>query len=98
MAAADGPMAVRVAETAAGQAAERTGTELRHALQMIGDRAPYREARVLRSDGGGGWPHGGPGGRNGRGAGSGAHGDGAAACVADDRGSGALSRGAGSQI
>jgi aminopeptidase YwaD len=44
---ADGPMAVRVAETAAGQAAERTGTELRHALQMIGDRAPYREARVL---------------------------------------------------
>jgi len=47
MASADGPMAVRVAETAAGQAAERTGTELRHALQMIGDRAPYREARVL---------------------------------------------------
>jgi hypothetical protein len=47
MAAADGPQAVRVAETAAGQAAERTGTELRHALQMIGDRAPYREARVL---------------------------------------------------
>lgn len=44
---ADGPMAVRIAETSAGQAAERTGTELRHALEMVGDRQPYREARVL---------------------------------------------------
>ena len=47
LAGADGPMAVRVAETSAGQAAERTGTELRHALQMVGDHEPYRDARVL---------------------------------------------------
>ncbi len=44
---ADGPGAVRIAETTMGQAAERTGTELRHALQMIGDKQPYREARIL---------------------------------------------------
>jgi aminopeptidase YwaD len=34
---ADGPGAVRIAETTAGLAAERAGTELRLALQMIGD-------------------------------------------------------------
>ncbi len=33
----DGPGAVRIAETTAGLAAERTGAELRLALQMIGD-------------------------------------------------------------
>ncbi len=47
MAGADGAMAVRIAETTAGQAAERTGTELRHALQMVGDHDNYREARNL---------------------------------------------------
>lgn len=47
MAGADGPMAVRIAETTMGQAAERTGTELRRALQMIGDHESYREARNL---------------------------------------------------
>jgi aminopeptidase YwaD len=47
MAIADGPGAVRIAETVAGQAAERAGTELRHALQMIGNGEPYREARIL---------------------------------------------------
>jgi aminopeptidase YwaD len=47
IASADGPGAVRIAETTAGQAAQRNATELRHALQMIGDRAPYREARLL---------------------------------------------------
>ena len=34
---ADGGGAVRIAETSAGLAAERTGTELRLALQMVGD-------------------------------------------------------------
>ena len=47
MASADGPMAVRIAETTMGQAAERTGTELRRALQMVGDHENYREARNL---------------------------------------------------
>jgi hypothetical protein len=47
MASADPNMAIRIAETSTGQAAERAGTELRHALQMIGDRERYREARVL---------------------------------------------------
>jgi len=47
IAGASGPMAVRVAETTAGNALQRTATELRHALQMVGDREPYREARVL---------------------------------------------------
>jgi aminopeptidase YwaD len=47
MASADPNMAIRIAETTTGQAAERAGTELRHALQMIGDRERYREARVL---------------------------------------------------
>lgn len=37
LAGADGPGAVRIAETTAGLAAERTGAELRLALQMIGD-------------------------------------------------------------
>jgi hypothetical protein len=47
IASANGDTAVRIAETSMGQAAERTGTELRHALQMIGDHEPYREARIL---------------------------------------------------
>jgi aminopeptidase YwaD len=47
MASADGPMAVRIAETTAGNALERTATELRHALQMIGNHERYREAKVL---------------------------------------------------
>jgi hypothetical protein len=40
-------MAVRIAETTMGQAAERTGGELRRALQMVGDHESYREARNL---------------------------------------------------
>ena len=47
IASSDGPMAVRIAETSAGQAAERTGAELRRALQMVGDHESYREARNL---------------------------------------------------
>ncbi|MBZ5600948.1 MAG: hypothetical protein LAO79_01425, partial [Acidobacteriia bacterium] len=47
MAGADGPMAVRIAETTEGQAAERTGVELRRALQMVGNHESYREARNL---------------------------------------------------
>jgi aminopeptidase YwaD len=47
MAGADGPLAVRIAETTTGQAAERTGTELRLALQMVGNHESYREARNL---------------------------------------------------
>jgi aminopeptidase YwaD len=44
MASAAGPGAVRIAETSAGLAAERTGTELRLALQMIGGGGTLREA------------------------------------------------------
>lgn len=44
MASANGPAAVRVAETSAGYAAERSATELRLAMQRVGDGEPYREA------------------------------------------------------
>ncbi len=47
MAGADANMAVRIAETTEGQAAERTAAELRRALQMVGNREPFREAHVL---------------------------------------------------
>lgn len=47
MANASGDAAVQVAETVAGYAAQRTATELRLALQMLGRGGPYREARVL---------------------------------------------------
>jgi aminopeptidase YwaD len=47
MASADGPGAVRIAEMTAGQAMQRNATELRRALQIIGDHGPLREARVL---------------------------------------------------
>jgi hypothetical protein len=47
MANADAAGAVRIAETVMGYAAERTGTELKLALQMIGEGGPYREALVL---------------------------------------------------
>lgn len=47
MANASGPAAVRVAETVTGYSAQRAATELRLALQMIGDGGSYREARNL---------------------------------------------------
>jgi aminopeptidase YwaD len=48
MAAADGPGAVRIAELTAGYAAERTGTELRLALQMVGEAAGTEPAAARR--------------------------------------------------
>ena len=47
MAGAAGAGAARVAETVSGYAAERTGAELRLALQIIGEGGSYREARNL---------------------------------------------------
>jgi hypothetical protein len=47
MANADAAGAVRIAETVMGYAAERTGTELKLALQIVGEGGPYREAMVL---------------------------------------------------
>jgi len=47
MASADGPGAVRIAEMTVGQAMQRNATELRRALQIVGDHGPLREAQVL---------------------------------------------------
>jgi aminopeptidase YwaD len=47
MANAAGPSAVRVAELAIGNAAQRTGTQLGLALQLLGEGGSYEEARNL---------------------------------------------------
>ena len=46
IASAQGAGAVRIAENTLGYAAERTGTELRLALQMIGDAGPHDAAKA----------------------------------------------------